>query len=951
MLEIRNVTKVYKSKHGQSVTALDNVSINFGDKGLIFLLGKSGSGKSTILNTIGGLDKFDSGEVVINGKSSKTFKQADFDAYRNTYVGFIFQEYNVLPEFNVEKNIALAIELQGKKSSRDKVDELLEMVDMTGYNKRKPNQLSGGQKQRLAIARALIKDPQIIMADEPTGALDSNTGRQVFDTLKRLSANKLVIVVSHDRENAEIYADRIIELKDGRIISDRTKHKTQPKNQTESLTVVNNSIMHIRSGSSLSSSEQKLLSDVISRTNSELFVVANPDVNKEIRRIARIDNNGYGEEFVRTTDDDIKRDDKATSFKTVKSKLKSKDAMKMGYSSLKHKRGKLVISMFLTIFAICIFAFADTAASFDQNSSMQQTVADLKSDSLTFAKKYSSKLTDPDSTSTYLNNAYISESDLSELKSEYPSRTFWPSYRTPIYNFFIERGMHIQSAYIITEDLRSKFDFTLLAGRLPTNASEVVITKAMFECCRNRQIRVDNGSTTVEKRVSSMDEMIGVYIPNTSSKYKVVGIIDTKLDEKWLTDFVASLDSEGGVFSGMANLGILECGPHFAYYLYDDTDIDDSSDSGVYLHTSDLDGYLGFSCSVTAQNEGFPANTTKFSGYSTLTKLGKKQAVLSISCSINSYYRYYENTYQIDFYTNVDRLGLNFTFIPEHGDNGNVYASEAEANAKIADIKTQFSNWWSTNIVNNSTNLAIIAENLGKFGFSNYSDSSLIKPTFVGITYHWGNNNVLTISPESRNDFGSEVTRSFITSGAYYAVTCTSSGSSKDRQLVADLCDYKTTSVTYTVQNEASGVLESFGSTLKSMTTAFLYIGIAFAIFSALLVMSYIGNSISYKKKEIGVLRALGATGRDVYRIFTWESLIILGIVAAISLIILFGGCIAVNIVMKNQLGIYITLLVVGIRQIALVCGVCFVIALIASFFPTFRISRMQPIDAMQERK
>ena len=374
MLEIKNITKIYKSKHGQQVTALDNVSIDFGDKGLIFLLGKSGSGKSTILNTIGGLDKFEQGEVLINGKSSKTFKQADFDAYRNTYVGSLFQEYNVLPEFSVEKNIALAIELQGKHANKDEINRLLEMVDMAGFNKRKPNQLSGGQKQRLAIARALIKDPKIIMGDEPTGALDSKTGQQVFETLKKLSENKLVIVVSHDRENAEIYADRIIELKDGKIISDRTKHKTEPAKKTDAVTVVNNSIVHISSGRGLSPSEQRFINETITNTGSELFIVANPDVNKEIRRIARIDSNGRGEEFRQTTNEDIVRDPNATQFKTVKSKLKSKDAMKMGYSSLKNKRGKLFISMFLTIFAICIFAFADTAASFDQNSSMRQTI-------------------------------------------------------------------------------------------------------------------------------------------------------------------------------------------------------------------------------------------------------------------------------------------------------------------------------------------------------------------------------------------------------------------------------------------------------------------------------------------------------------------------------------------------------------------------------------------------
>ena len=198
--------------------ALDNVSLAFPDKGMVFLLGKFDSGKSTLLNVYGGPDAPTQGEVIVKGRSSKDFSTEDFDSYRNTYVGFIFQEYNILNEFTVEDNIALALELQSKPKDEELIAKLLADVDLQQFAKRKPNTLSGGQKQRVAIARALVKNPEVIMADEPTGALDSNTGKQVFDTLKRLSQDKLVVVVSHDREFAELYADRIIELKDGHIV-------------------------------------------------------------------------------------------------------------------------------------------------------------------------------------------------------------------------------------------------------------------------------------------------------------------------------------------------------------------------------------------------------------------------------------------------------------------------------------------------------------------------------------------------------------------------------------------------------------------------------------------------------------------------------------------------------------------------------------------------------------
>lgn len=219
MLIVEKISKVYKSKKGQKTKALENVSFNLPKKGLFFILGKSGSGKSTLLNILGGLDKYDKGNIIIDGKSTKKFRSKDFDYYRNTYIGFIFQEFNLLEEYDVYDNILISTKLQHKKTSKVDLDNILKKVDMEGLGKRKVNELSGGQKQRTAIARALIKNPQIILADEPTGSLDEETGKQIFRLLKEISQDKLVIVVSHDRDSAITYADGIIELKDGQVIS------------------------------------------------------------------------------------------------------------------------------------------------------------------------------------------------------------------------------------------------------------------------------------------------------------------------------------------------------------------------------------------------------------------------------------------------------------------------------------------------------------------------------------------------------------------------------------------------------------------------------------------------------------------------------------------------------------------------------------------------------------
>ena len=229
MLEVIHLTKLYKTKGGADVRALDDVSLRFPEKGMVFLLGRSGSGKSTLLNVCGGLDSPTSGEIVVKGRSSKDFTQSDFDSYRNTFVGFVFQEYNILDEFSVEDNIALALELQGKPKDKKTIEKLLADVDLSGYAKRKPNTLSGGQKQRIAIARALVKNPEIIMADEPTGALDSKNSKILMKTFELMneSLGSTILAVTHDAVVGS-YAGRVLFLKDGKIWNLSLIHISEP---------------------------------------------------------------------------------------------------------------------------------------------------------------------------------------------------------------------------------------------------------------------------------------------------------------------------------------------------------------------------------------------------------------------------------------------------------------------------------------------------------------------------------------------------------------------------------------------------------------------------------------------------------------------------------------------------------------------------------------------------
>jgi len=219
-LKLENIVKTYKS--GEIVTALKGVSLGFRESEFVSVLGPSGCGKTTLLNIVGGLDRYDSGDLVINGISTKKYKDGDWDAYRNRSIGFVFQTYNLIGHQTVLQNVEIALTLSGVSVAerRRRAKKALADVGLSDQIRKKPNQLSGGQMQRVAIARALVNDPDIVLADEPTGALDSHTSVQILEILKQIAKNRLVIMVTHNRELAEKYSTRIVRLLDGEIQSD-----------------------------------------------------------------------------------------------------------------------------------------------------------------------------------------------------------------------------------------------------------------------------------------------------------------------------------------------------------------------------------------------------------------------------------------------------------------------------------------------------------------------------------------------------------------------------------------------------------------------------------------------------------------------------------------------------------------------------------------------------------
>ena len=585
MLEIRNITKVYRSKTGEEVKALDNVSIQFPESGMVFLLGKSGSGKSTLLNVIGGLDSADSGEFVIMGKSSADFVGSDFDAYRNTFIGFIFQEYNILDDFTVGANIGLALELQGKKATDEAINGILAQVDLLNYARRKPNELSGGQKQRVAIARALVKEPQIIMADEPTGALDSNTGKQIFDTLKELSREKLVLIVSHDRDFAEKYADRIIELSDGRVIEDVTKHEKEPVRISAGIQQIGGNILRIERGYRLTETDLEMINRYLAANGTDVLLSGDSRVNGEVCSAVGISADGASKTFERT---EPKRDVKLREYdgkktKFIRSRLPMKNAVKMGASGLKHKKFRLVMTILLSLISFAMFGLADTMAAYKHIEAATASVLDshVRNASMTLGVRYTTKYGDEEPWHSYDRQGF-NDADIQKLNAE-TGMNFVPVYTGSLWGggFSLTQQMEKHehntvyngtlSGLVDLSEEQLRQTGLSLTGRMPQNENEIVISELMFRQFqqygfRNQSVEPDESIqagklTTIDgdrnsilgKHISFNTNSFNMYGENVQLHLTIVGVLDTQFDydryQAYLPqdDLLQNNDEQGGL--------------------------------------------------------------------------------------------------------------------------------------------------------------------------------------------------------------------------------------------------------------------------------------------------------------------------------------------------------------------------------------------------------------------
>ncbi len=955
MIEIKNIVKTYHPKKGDKVVALSDVSVKFPETGLVFILGKSGSGKSTLLNVLGGLDTADSGEIIIKGKSSKDFSQGDFDSYRNTYLGFVFQEYNILEDFNVGANVALALKLQGRKATDEEINEILEEVDLAGFGKRKPNELSGGQKQRVAIARALVKNPEIIMADEPTGALDSNTGIQVFDTLKKLSENKLVLVVSHDRDFAEKYGDRVIELKDGKIISDIEKHRTYAEKTENGLSDYGGKLLKFPKGYKLTQKDVEKINAYLSEKEAVLAV--DDKLTEEVSRAARIDKDGRMETFAPTDEGKISFS-KNAGFKLIKSRMPVKESFKMGASGLKSKPFRLVVTVLLCFVCFAMFGMVDSFAAYDSKDAITNSMYDSGIDYAGFVKY---KKIDQDEFGSYEIATVMTAEDIKKIAEK--GFDVMPVYGDLSYVSSMEDSFLTSVSSVVykgdvvglvevDEAAREKQNIKLLGGRLSEADDEVVVSDYVFDCFKKYGYKHVNpdGSLDETKNLAAGE----------------IGTCDEFLSRE--PNVVVNGDVVAGIFK---IVGVFDDGNDYAKYeKLDKPDLGSSEGIDYYLMTTQLgqERNYGFSCLFLA-NKGFVERYTATEEYN---GPGMKFEATRLSGFVSNYYRdtyvsasvyfgyafkqsdvpakaYYLNSTKTALAS--DEIALPISVMQELLES--YYSSQSDVLEKIAgwDVKdTSDENmqkiakeaagllperiYLTATLPYESAERQMSAKIAGFF----LPDERLTDPANAFSTY---SDFVMT---------GDGVYKKFQADGEtkYRFAICRLAKDKADIRKAVDASFEESDGVRYGLQNYITRMESSVGDIIKSLAKVFLYVGIGVFVFALILFTNYISVSISYKRREIGILRAVGARSSDVFGVFFNEAMVIALIVFLLAAIV--GGLSvgAANNSLRNEYNMPITLLNYGIRQVVIIFFGCVLTAVAASFVPVMKTARKKPIDAIR---
>ncbi|MCD8307633.1 MAG: ATP-binding cassette domain-containing protein [Clostridia bacterium] len=1058
MLEARHLTRIYRDKGGVETRALDDVSVKFGDTGLIFILGKSGCGKSTFLNCVGGLDAPTSGEIIVNGRSSLEFSEADFDAYRNTCVGFVFQEYNVLDEFSIEDNVSLALELQREKDVKGRVQEILQEVELAEFAKRKPNTLSGGQKQRIAIARALVKDPQIIMADEPTGALDSGTGWQVLDTLRKLSKTRLVMVVSHDRDFAEEFGDRIIELSDGRIISDVTKVREESEEFEGNIRKVGPNILSIKGGASLTEENIRDIQAFVSAGTGDIIITNGEAEVEGFKKANGITDEYAVESFMNTQETpqgaalaEMQPDGRETAF--IRSRLPFAKAIKMGASSLRIKPVRLVFTILLSVIAFVFFGFLSSLMTYNVSSVAARSFANSDDQYLNLTKYYEYQTetytysTGETSITDYKRHTYFNEADADALGLQDAVFAI-NDYNSFIYNASFEGDemyYKLQFNKAVYAPEGTSVRDSLLYGSYPVNLDEdnpdnsevqVCISSFLAESIIHSDFAdtedlsaYDGGYKEIEwgegdmvfsagsSERYSMENVIGRHlVMNDNTYFTVVGIFDAG---DIPSRYSKLKDPESGEYSKYSDLYY-----EFNQYLADSMDENilvtreyiaaqskayDTMPSPAAFDIASDAYYLGvMSEDGETMDKNWTASPNAFAAYgensldtvfidgTERTSLADDEMIISVGWLMNKAYadfsasakeQYEEGT--ADYMEAFEKFtdGRFDTEDEATTDNISIYQAmqglftgsydytvyETETYTDKDGTEQEDGYYaYHTHTVTESERAELIqkvneylTENPASVTLCrNAMDSGAAVGTFKVVGYYTGTAYTLGISTYgvylSENMYSqipiyshTELMLNYeLPSDAdfyYIIVPIQHKTSSWLKPLMKQLeTADEATGVIYSMANNLYDTILEVDEVMTMLIIIFLVAGIVFAVFAALLMFNFISVSIAGKQKEIGILRAVGAKGGDVFKIFFSEAAIIALICFVLALILTGVAVLAVNAYIQAEFLINVTIIIFSGWCVLMMLAIAVIVAFLGTFFPVYNASKKKPVESIR---
>ncbi len=889
MIKISELSKTYNEGKDSKVNALSNVNIKFDSNGLVSILGKSGSGKSTLLNLIGGLDTPTSGSIEVDNVDVSSMDNLSLDSYRNSIIGFVFQEYNLFNDMTVYENISLAKELNNTNTD---VTKILKSVDMIGFEDRLPNELSSGQRQRVAIARALAKDPKILLCDEPTGALDSDTGNIVMEILERISNDVLVIVVTHDKKSSAKYSGRVIEIKDGKIIDDSNPFDRDLNCEYMKMRPSKLSFMRILK-IAVNNIRRRYIRAIFALMFSSI-AFASFGISDSISSINRVD-------------------------VTVKSMIESTiNNTSLDYSIVKNAYGdKMTFTPGINY---------ETNELLNENYPnrifypMYSNLADNLEDSLYFSidDQYRNYYIPNISGSIEVNQEMMNNLGITLLHGRLPQTE--NEIMISLYTY------ELIEMFDLKDESNNKIEienFLDLESKKITLANEEFTVVGVIDT----GLDIDRYLPLIEMIDYSISRDTLQNELNTNLVYGLhsaifvddtyISIQDTKLlpmTEKAILEFEVVEQGLTGVSEDILYLYNVEglISDNNFLYLKDNVNFNNLSSNQVILPISMLetigfiDGVGDFRNLIHDKSYEIALNHS----YSVFSDLSTEHTTFPFTTA-EDYASYmvsgFENNYEEGLGKSYFKeLALTDLFDQIYFDKFNELNLYHDYQGEEVSLLVEVVGFIDDSTIDLWSSKTLLVNNEMFESYSRRNDSN-VKLLFTGIN-------------ENDDDLRELIELHFINDNMYFRLN-----------------------------NEITVTIDYLGNSIQALSQIMLYVGLVVSIFSGYLLFNLISTSVVDKFKDIGILMALGTRRRDIYKIFLIQSTVIVVLNILLAITIMLIGNSVLNDTIRNDYGILIKIIDINIRQVLLVLSLSVGVSLVSTIIPLRKITKMNPVDAIRK--